>query len=318
MKKDNPFISQLILLLVASSWGMNNVMMKIGFKGIDPILFGAIRLAVAMPFTLLLARFYPGYRPFTRRDLLSISGIALIGFTGFQVCFPLGVSLSSVPVGGILMATMPVWVVIIHLITRVEHISVKVIAGVLLTVAGIVLMSFSSLKLESDGSTLIGMLLIITAELFFAVNTVFLRPFLRKYSVPQVTAVAIVISLFVYMVLIPSRLEGFSFSAISLAGWGTIFYSGLIAMLLANILWNRTVTHLGSTRVSVFANLPPVFTMIFSSFILGEQMQGVQYAASALIACGVFLVQLKGKNESEQNKKWIQKESRENCRKSLI
>jgi len=293
-------LAHITLLLVSFSWGLNNIMLKVGFREIDPIMFGGLRLLLVPPAAVLAARLSPRYVPFVRKDLLTIIGIAFIGFSGFQVLFPLGIDRVSAPVGGILMGTMPVWVVLIHLFAKMEQICWKSIVGVVLTIIGIAVITLTSAaggSGQTGEDTVVGVILVIGAELFFAVNTVFLRPFMRKYSVPQVTAVAIVIALVFYAAILAPRVSGFDFGSVSLKAWGTVFYSALVGLFLANLAWNQSVQYLGSTRVAVYANLPSVFVLLLGALFLGEALHGAQYVGAAVIAAGIILVQVKKRRQ---------------------
>lgn len=293
-------LAHITLLLVSFSWGLNNIMLKVGFREIDPIMFGGLRLLIVTPAAVLTARLSPRYVPFVRKDLLAIIGIAFVGFSGFQVLFPLGIDRVSAPVGGILMGTMPVWVVLIHLFAKMEQVCWKSIVGVMLTIIGIAVITLTSAaggSGQTGEDTVVGVVLVIGAELFFAVNTVFLRPFMRKYSVPQVTAVAIVIALVFYAAILAPRVSSFDFGAVSLKAWGTVFYSALVGLFLANLAWNQSVQHLGSTRVAVYANLPSVFVLLLGALFLGEALHGAQYVGAAVIAAGIILVQVKKRRQ---------------------
>jgi len=287
-------LTSIILLFVTFSWGLNNILMKVGFREIDPWMFSALRLAATLPAVLLVARFSPGYVPFERKDLLKISGIACVGFTGFQVFFPLGIYGVSTPLGGMLIATMPVWVLLINLITRISRVSITAVAGLLLTLTGILLIVVLPEMGTGDvgNTTVSGVVFLVLSELFFAVNSVFLRPFMKKYSVPQVTAVAMVISTLLFAAILNKRIVTFDYTSLSLVTWGTILYSGVIAMFLSNILWNRSIKSTGSLKVSVYANLPPVFVLILGALIFGEILSGVQYIGAVIIATGIVLAQV--------------------------
>ncbi len=286
--------SHIMVVLATLIWGFNNIAMKIAYREIDPWMFNGIRLAAVLPFVLIAARWMPGYRPFVLRDLLQIAGIALIGFTGFQLLFPLGVHGVSAPVSGIMVATMPVWLVLINRIAKTDTVTPLAFTGVLVTVAGIISISVLSGGdgAAGGGTTLKGILFITLAELFFAVNTVFLRPYMRRYSVAQVTSVAVVMAVVLFGALLNRRFLTFDYAGLSLITWVMILFSGIIGLFLANLLWNSSIRRIGSTRVAVYGNLPPVFVLLFGALVLDEVLFGLQIAAAVIIGSGVVLVQV--------------------------
>ncbi len=297
-------LTSIMLILVTFSWGLNNIVMKVGFRELDPWMFSALRLAATLPAVLLLARFSPGYIPFEKKDLLRISGIACVGFSGFQVLFPLGIHGVSTPVGGMLMATVPVWVLLINLIARISRVSFTAVAGLLLTLTGILLIVLlPKIGTGDAGSTTVsGVVFLLLAELFFAVNSVFLRPFMKKYSVPQVTAVAMIIATLLFTAILNKRLITFDYSTLSPVTWGAVLYSGLIALFFSNILWNRAIKSTGSLRVSVYANLPPVFVLILGALVFGEILNGVQYVGAVIIVSGIILAQVQPRAKESRAK----------------
>ncbi len=283
-----------LLLFVALSWGLNNIMMKLGFEHLTPQQFGGIRMAIALPFLIFLAGFLPGRTPFSRRDFLHIAGIGVIGMGLFQTLFPLGVHYTSAPVGGILMATMPVQVVIISLIFRIERPGVRAVAGVLLTVAGLIVLTLaSSSGVNAGETTAIGVFYLVTAELGYAVHTTFLKKYMRTYSSLQVTGLAMTVSVLVYFGVFASHMRAIDFKELSVNAWGFTVYSGLIPLFVSNVLWNISVKHIGSTKVSVYGNLPPVFVLIFSAVIFGDLLRPLQAAGAIIILAGVWMVQLR-------------------------
>jgi len=70
-----------------------------------------------------------------------------------------------------------------------------------------------------------------------------------------------------------------------------IFYLGSAATLGAYGCYNYGVSQIPASQATAFINLIPVFTLIMSGLILGEQFTGVQYLASGLVFAGVILSQ---------------------------
>jgi drug/metabolite transporter (DMT)-like permease len=304
MEQKSPFSTHIILLLVTFSWALNVVFMKIGFREIDPWMFSTLRLLTSLPIVLLIARLSPGYVRFEWKDLLKISGIACVGFTGFQFLFPLGLNGVSTPVGGILMATVPVWVLLINLIARISKISAATILGLLLTLSGVLIITVLP-SLESGGevgkTTVSGVVFLVLAELFFAINSVFLKPFMKKYSIPQVTAVAIVISTLLFVAVLNKRIVTFDYASLSISTWGILLFSGIIALFISNIFWNRAIKRTSSLKVSLYANMPPVFVLILGVLIFGERLNGVQSIGAVVRVAGIILAQVKHRKKDTAN-----------------
>jgi len=305
------------LIFVTASWGFNNIIMKIGFRELMAEQFAGIRMLAALPFMIYLAFFMPNHVPFERRDMGKIALISVFGMGMFQVLFPIGVDQTSAPVGGILMATMPIHVVIIGIVFRLERPKPLAILGVLITLGGLALITSASGNgvsaageaaaggiasgdiaaglgsTVSNKTTLLGIVMLITSEFGYAVNTTFLRPYMRKYPSLQVTGLALITATMLFMLINGRYIVQIDFASLSSAGWWAIIYSGLIPLFASNVLWNLSVKHIGSTRVSVYGNLPPVFVLIFGAVLLQQLLFPLQIAGAVIVLAGVILVQLR-------------------------
>ena len=289
--------THLLLTLVTFSWGFNNIAMKVGFTQLSAQQFGGLRMLLAFPFMLYLAFFMPGRAKFTARDMLGIAVVGLAGMGLFQTLFPIGIDETSAPLGGILMATMPIHVVVISLVFRLEKPKLKSIGGILLTIVGLALITFSAGESASDGDTTIrGIFFVVIAELGYGINTTFLRSYMKRYPPLQVTGLAMAVSVVLYELVYLSEMKALVSSQISATAWLTTIYSGLIAFFLANLLWNLSVKNIGSTQVSVYGNLPPVVVLILSAMIFGDLLNLPQMLGSLVILSGVVLVQYPGKS----------------------
>lgn len=303
------------LLFVTASWGINNIVMKIGFREIMAEQFAGMRMLAALPFMLYLAFFKPGRIPFDKRDMLKIIVISSLGMALFQILFPLGVDQTSAPLGGILMATMPVHVVIISLMFRLERPRLISIAGVLLTVLGLgIIMAASGIGsggsiggIEAgnaadlgDETTLFGIAMIVISEFGYAINTTFLRPFMKKYPSLQVTGLALTVAVVLFLGVNGRYLVRLNFSEVSQQTWWAVLYSGLFPLFVCNVLWNLSVKHIGSTRVAVYGNLPPVFVLLFGAIILNQVLYSLQIVGAAVVLTGVVMVQMREKSEKAE------------------
>ncbi len=289
----------LVLILISLGWGFNNLSMKAGFAYVTPAQFGGIRMLLAFPFMFYLAFFAPGRVTFSRKDVLSIIFLGLIGLGVFQTLFPRGIGETSAPLGGILMATMPIHVVILSLAFRLEKPQWQSITGVVLTLIGLSLIMLTGPSAADDSETTIrGILFVVLAELGYAINTTFLRPFMKRYPPLQVTGLAMSVSVIFYMLVYRRDMVDLIGTRIPWQVWLLTTYSGFIAFLLANILWNNAVRLIGSTQVSVYGNLPPVFVMLLSAILFGEVLTGWQMTGSLIILAGVVLVQMRKRSES--------------------
>ncbi len=300
--KNNEWVTHLMLLIVTINWGFNIIAMKLGFEHLTPIEFNALRLICGLPFMVYFGFFTPKRVKFERKDLLKIIGLSIIGLGFFQVLFPIGIHETSAPVGGVLMATAPVHVAFLSSLFKLEKPTLRMVAGIGFTVVGIALIGFTTNTGDVIGNTTIrGVLFVVISELGYAVNTTFLKPFMKKYPSMQITGVAMTVCTVLYVMLFFPQIRVMNISTISFTAWWTALYSGLIAFMLCNVIWHMAVHRIGSVRVSVYGNMPSVFVIILSAIFLGQVLLLVEAVGTLIILAGVVLVQLKSRRKLPQD-----------------
>jgi drug/metabolite transporter (DMT)-like permease len=86
-----------------------------------------------------------------------------------------------------------------------------------------------------------------------------------------------------------SDLAAVDWRRISWAGWGAIFYSGLVAIVLCFYIWYDSVQKVGSSKTGIYGNLTPIFAVVFAGIFLGEHFSAAEAVGSAVVLAGVYL-----------------------------
>jgi drug/metabolite transporter (DMT)-like permease len=86
---------------------------------------------------------------------------------------------------------------------------------------------------------------------------------------------------------------------VSPGAWGSIAYSGVLALVLAYLFWYRGVKVLGPTRTGMYANLQPVIALGVAWAALGEAPHVAQLAGAAFIMAGLLLTRFTGRPTAE-------------------
>ena len=72
---------------------------------------------------------------------------------------------------------------------------------------------------------------------------------------------------------------------------------GVCCSAIAYALWAFCFSKLGASKANVYSNLIPVFTAVFSFFIIHESLTANKIIGILLVVVGLVLSQLKRKNE---------------------
>ena len=81
--------------------------------------------------------------------------------------------------------------------------------------------------------------------------------------------------------------------------WFIIFYVGIGPALISYLLWIKSVNIIGANRSSLFLNLIPIFSVIFSIMFFNEILEFFHIIGAILIFIGIYIVtkdQLNEKN----------------------
>ncbi len=68
-----------------------------------------------------------------------------------------------------------------------------------------------------------------------------------------------------------------------------VLYSAFFTSLLAFVAWNRGVDLIGAPRASAFLHTIPLFSAVFATTLLGEQLMLYHVVGFVLILAGVTL-----------------------------
>lgn len=97
------------------------------------------------------------------------------------------------------------------------------------------------------------------------------------------------ISAVVFFILAIPEMQTIDFSSLSNSAWISVFYSGIFALWLCNIIWVYAVGQIGSTRTALYQYLLPVCSLWFAYILLNETLVIGQIVGTILILIGLII-----------------------------
>ena len=278
------------LLTVVVIWGLNFTISKWSFHEIPPLAFTALRFVLASVLLLALLRHREGTIRPPRGSIGRLTVLGLIGNTIYQVCFIVGLSLTTVSNSALVLASMPAMVAGLAFAFRLERVTARAAEGLALASVGVVLV-VAARGVSFGASTLPGDVLTFGAVICWAVFTLGIRRLAVPMSPLAITTWTVVLATPILVVVgVPSMLR-MQCGAVSLLGWGGLIYASVLSLVLAYILWNDSIRAIGASRTAVFSCLTPLVAMSSAVLILHERPTLVQLAGAAAILTGVLLSQ---------------------------
>ena len=289
MRKPRPS-DVLLLCLLAAMWGASFPAVKVAVAYLSTTAMVALRLIVGMTVMGTLA-FFLGHRP--RLDRATWINYVVVAAIGNLLPFLLiahGQRQIDAGLGAILMATMPLaTIVLAHLFTRDEKLTLRGVAGVLIGLVGIlVLVGVDALK--GLGADVLAQLCMAGAAMCYALHTILAR---RMSGSSSFTNAGCVLVLAAGMgVALMLATEGPP-PALPLNAALAILFLGVFANGLAYLIYFRLTGTVGAGFTAMTNYLVPVMGVMWSALILGEVPSLRAIFALVLILGGVSVAHLR-------------------------
>src|SRR5678815_3419578 len=118
------FVTEALLVLMAVIWAVNYTVAKYGTRTVPPLAYNAVRIVMAV-IALLVIGWLKSHELPTRRDLVALLGIGVIGHGVYQVCFIEGLARSRAGTVALMLAASPAFIAIVGRIFRVERVGAR-------------------------------------------------------------------------------------------------------------------------------------------------------------------------------------------------
>jgi drug/metabolite transporter (DMT)-like permease len=221
----------------------------------------------------------------------SLGRLAALGFVSLTVYFSfenLGIARTSASEAAILIATIPLFVVILNTFTLRERNTARQWAGTALSFAGIaalVLLGGSG----AGGGSLTGNLLVLAASLSAGVYGILARRLLVSRRALFVTTFQ---NLFGALFMLPLALAEAALVGVrqpTPRATGGLLFLTVVCSITAYLLLNYAFRFIPASRVAVFINLTPIVAVASAYVLLGERFTPGQAVAAVVVVAGVWL-----------------------------
>ena len=168
-----------------------------------------------------------------------------------------------------------------------ERLTLKKVAGFIIAFLGEFLIFRFSPNYDVENRVL-GNLIIFLAALVWATYSSFSRPIYQKVHPLRFQAW---VTLYGWIVLgFFTLLEDPWDVKPSNAAWGILLYLGILSAAVANTVFSVGIKRIGPSRTSIFVNMVPLFGIVASVFLLGENFSVWYLVSFVLIVAGITLV----------------------------
>ena len=275
-------------LLTILIWGTTFISTKVLLTSFQPVEILFLRFVLGF---LALCLIYPRrLRLGERRQELWFAAAGLCGVTLYYLLENIALTYTLASNVGVLVSVSPVFTALFsHFLLRREKLRPAFFAGLVVALAGVVLLSYNGsavLKLDPRGDVLA----LLAAAIWSAYSLITRHITSFGYPVVQTTR-----RIFAYglVFMLPALLIfGFRPSLAAVlepVNLLNLVYLGLGACALCFVTWNFAVGKLGAVKTSTYIYLVPVVTLATSALVLGEPVTPLSAVGAALTVAGLAL-----------------------------
>ena len=272
------------------AFGLSFVATKYALRGFEPLLLALLRFALAGGILWVVWRLRFGRVRVSRAEL---GRLALLGFVSLTVYFSfenLGIARTSASEAAILIATIPLFVVILNAFTLRERTTARQWAGIALSFAGIAaLVLLGGGGAGGAGGSLAGNLLVLAASLSAGVYSILARRLLVSRPALFVTTFQ---NLFGALFMLPLAVAEALLVGVrqpTPAAAGGLLFLTMVCSITAFLLLNYAFRFIAASEVAVFINLTPIVAVAGAYALLGERFTPGQAVAAVVVVAGVWL-----------------------------
>ena len=276
---------------MAVCWGGTWPAGKLAVEEVPPAVLATVRFALSSAmlwiWTRALAKPLP--RP-TRSDLPLVLALGLTAVAGYNLLFLYGLTLAPASDGAIIVPGLaPLMTVLLAVPVLGERIGRRAALGLLTAIVGLVLVVDPGGGVDSD--RVVGDLLFLGGALVWGVYSVIGKHATSRFGPVGATLYATAVGT---AMLVPfSFLDG-GWSELAEAdpdAWVSIAYLAVFGTVVGFVLFYEGVRRIGPSRATSFTLLVPVFGVLSSVLILGEELGLSTVAGGLIVLTGLWLVQ---------------------------
>ncbi|MFC7398406.1 DMT family transporter [Chelatococcus sp. GCM10030263] len=280
-----------MLLALSVLWGGSFFFAGVALKELPPFTVVALRVGIAAVVLNIVVRACGLEVPRSRAVWAAFFGMGLLNNAIPFSLIAWGQTHIASGLAAILNATTPLsTVVVAHFLTRDEKMTANRAAGVLIGLAGVVLM-IGPEALKGIGTNVLAQLAVLLASIVYAFAGVYGRRFKGMAVAPMVTAMGQVTASSVMLVPVALLVDRpWTLPTPSLTASGAILCFAVLSTALAYVIYFRLLASAGATNLLLVTFLNPVGAILLGSFVLGERLDANHFLGMALIGAGLAAI----------------------------
>jgi drug/metabolite transporter (DMT)-like permease len=283
--------SILLVSLPLIGWSLAFPLIKIALDELSWVNLTILRFLIAC--TGLLFLLVAQRHRFPLPGLRELPALFLLGFFGIIV-YHLGLNYGeqyvSPGAASLLVATIPVFVVMLAVVFLDEGVTGRKLLGIALSMAGVVVLSLwgtGTATIEIDYVS--GAIAVLIAAVMGAVYTVAGKKMLGRYSPLSLTVYAILLGSLGLLPAVNSSLFR-QLGHLSLQAAAAVLFLGLFSTIVSYVLWYMALQRQSASSLSVYLYVIPVVATLLSWMLFDDGITPMYLLGGVMVIGGVAIV----------------------------
>jgi drug/metabolite transporter (DMT)-like permease len=288
----NKTTSIILLIVLSLIWGTSFILMKRGLTAFTPGEVGAIRVVAAMTFLLPFA--LTRLHEINRRDYWKLFFSGMMGIFIPAFLFATAQTRMDSAITGILNSLTPICTLLVGAIFFDQRFRVRALTGIIIGLAGTVILILSRTGGQIGGVNLYA-LLVIVACLCYGINVNFVKFRITELKALTITSVALLLIgpfALVYLLFFTSFTSTVSANPGSWKPLAFLVLLGIMSTSIATLLFNRLIKISTPLFASSSTYIIPIVAVLWG-LADQEKLAAGHFVGMAGIIAGVYIANRK-------------------------
>ena len=294
--KDWKFVLMMIIAVIV--WACAFPFISIGLGELSFINLTIMRfLVVCIVFFIILILIPKKFSKLHKKDILPIFILGFFGVMVYHLGLNYGEQYISPSAASLIIATIPIYVVILATIILNEKIKITKLFGIIIALVGVIIISIwgkKNISIEID--YIFAAFAVLLAAIMGALYTIAGKKLLERYNGLSLTVYAMLlgsIGLIPFVFISPTVID--EISTMSTTAWIAVLFLGIFSTVVGYVIWYVALEMKTASSVSVYLYAIPVLSTIISYFFLGDEITYFFVLGGIFVILGLILVNMKTK-----------------------
>jgi len=284
-------------------WACAFPLIIVSLRQLSPVNLAILRLFIASLIFLCLVLFQrKRFSPIHKKDFFPLFLLGFIGVSVYHLSLNYGEQYISAGAASLIIATIPIFVVVLAKIFLSERIDLKMIVGIIIALVGVAIISLwgnPDARIEIDYIS--GALAVVLSAFVGAVYTIAGKKMMNRYNPLSLTAYAFLIgNLGLIPFISPSFFE--EVMQLSIITWASVLFLAIFPTVIAYTLWYSALEVKQASELSVFLYATPVLSTLLGAIFLQEKITIFFVLGGILVIAGLYEVNKQRKKQRRQIK----------------